>query len=216
MKQDTYLGVLRLIAFVVALFLWGMSAYFSVDGFNVQLPDMAWAGVGLALSVTAIELIWNKAGREAGAALYVIGFLAYGYSIWTNIVGIMQMQGHQLAFSVDMVFPFLLGFVLDIVPEPLIVWALIGQSFGGDFVTNVLENFGYQHREMPRQQQRQEEKSRPQGQRPQPTGKSQGKLQMTPEMMRQAMGQQQFGGKGGNHRSEPVYSQRDDFEETNF
>jgi hypothetical protein len=130
---------LRWIAAATAIGMWALSVKFSKDGFNFTVPDMAWAGTLLALFVTAIQLVWNKEGANGNLTLMAVGVAAYLYGIYTNVMGIMSAQGLTDVSSqpLSMVFPLILGIFLEITPEPLLVWGLIGSSFGGDFLSNI-------------------------------------------------------------------------------
>jgi hypothetical protein len=142
MNKSTYMMFLRWIAAATAIGMWFLSVKFSTDGFNFVVPDMAWAGVMLALFVTAIELVWNKEGANGNLTLMAVGVAAYIYGIYTNVTGIMAAQGITDVMSdpVKILFPLILGVFLEITPEPLLVWGLIGTSFGGDFLSNLFNS----------------------------------------------------------------------------
>lgn len=139
MNKGTYMMFLRWIAAATAIGMWALSVKFSKDGFDFTVPDMAWAGTLLALFVTAIQLVWNKEGANGNLTLMAVGVAAYLYGIYTNVTGIMAAQGITDITSqpMSMLFPLILGIFLEITPEPLLVWGLIGSSFGGDFLSNI-------------------------------------------------------------------------------
>jgi len=128
MSREAYLTILKILTFFCAIGLWYLSAYFSVDGFDIEIQDKRWIGWILALSVTVIELVFNKDGREHNMTLMIAGIAAYAYGIWTNVLGIALMQGvtDLFADAGALVFPMILAMFLEIVPEPLLMWALIG------------------------------------------------------------------------------------------
>jgi hypothetical protein len=130
METRTYQNVLRLVAVLIAIMLWVISVYFSQDGFAINVPNMAWVGWLLAISITAIEMIWNQEGFKHNATIVVVGLAAYTYGIWTNATGIMEAQGIRgmnfLDAPMQLIFPVVLGIFLEIVPEPLLMWAIVG------------------------------------------------------------------------------------------
>ena len=135
MKREDYYLVLRVASVVMAFLLWYLSVFFSNKGFNFQVQDMQWAAWILAASVTIIELVWTKQGFKPSPTLFVFGLAAYAYGIGTNILGIMEAQGNSASQNpISIVFPFVLGFFLEVIPEPLAIWGIIGVSDEGDFI----------------------------------------------------------------------------------
>jgi hypothetical protein len=131
--------VLRLLSLVGGVVVLLFSIYWSQDGFNFDVAGDAGystlavlGGYSLAIVVTIIQFVFSTNFRELNPSLLLFGFLAYGYSIWTNASGITHWQGtNPNSFGA-----WFLGFCVDGVPEPLIAWAL-GESLSGDFVGNV-------------------------------------------------------------------------------
>ncbi len=142
MTEKRYGQLVHLLAAGVAILLWFMSVQFSVDGFNFVLPRYQWMGYLLALSVTAIELVFNEEGMQHSLTVVAIGILSYVYGIVTNIIGIWAAQGSPDVSSNPLLilFPVILGFFLEVAPEPLFLWGLLGTGardvlghlFGGD------------------------------------------------------------------------------------
>jgi hypothetical protein len=132
MNQMRYKIMLRIVAAVIAMMLWTISVYFSQDGFSIAVPNLAWVGWVLALCVTGIEMIWNSEGFSHNITILVVGIAAYVYGIWTNVIGVLGAQGNELSFSnlEHLIFPVILGIFLEITPEPLLVWAVVG--FGAE------------------------------------------------------------------------------------
>lgn len=130
MNERRYTQLIRLTAILVALLLWFMSVQFSVDGFNFVLPKYQWMGYLLALAVTALELVFNEEGMRHSLTLVTVGLLSYLYGIITNVIGVWVAQGSPdpLNNPLAIVFPALLGFFLEVSPEPLLVWGLIGSG----------------------------------------------------------------------------------------
>ena len=128
MNEQRYGQLVRLLAVLVALLLWFISVQFSVDGFNFILPKYRWMGYLLAIAVTVIELVFNEEGMRHSLTLVAVGLVSYLYGILTNVVGVWAAQGSPDLTSnpFAMLFPALLGFFLEVAPEPLLVWGLVG------------------------------------------------------------------------------------------
>ncbi len=128
MREKRYEQLIHLLACAVAVLLWFMSVQFSVDGFGFVLPKYKWMGYLLAFSVTVIELVFNEEGMQHSLTLVAIGILSYLYGIATNVIGIWAAQGAPDASQNPfvMLFPVILGFFLEVAPEPLFVWGLLG------------------------------------------------------------------------------------------
>ncbi len=128
MNEKRYGQLIHLLAAGVAILLWYMSVQFSVDGFNFILPRYKWMGYLLALSVTVIELVFNEEGMNHSLTVVAIGLLSYLYGVVTNIVGIWVAQGSPDLGNnpLLLLFPVILGFFLEVAPEPLFLWGLLG------------------------------------------------------------------------------------------
>ena len=128
MNEKRYEQLIHLLAVGVAVLLWFMSVQFSVDGFGFILPKYKWMGYLLALSITVIELVFNEEGMKHSLTVVAIGILSYLYGIMTNIIGIWAAQGAPDAGQnpIVMLFPVVLGFFLEVAPEPLFIWGLLG------------------------------------------------------------------------------------------
>lgn len=135
---------LRLIAFVMGIVILLISVYWSQDGFNfgpagdggyTQLALII--GLALAIGVTVMQFVFSTNFRELNGTLILLGFISYGYSIWTNKEGITHFQGT----TPNEFAAWFLGFCIDVAPEPLIGWAL-GESLSGDFVGNTFKSIG--------------------------------------------------------------------------
>lgn len=128
MNEKRYGQLIHLLAVAVAILLWFISVQFSVDGFNFVLPKYKWMGYLLALSITVIELVFNEEGLQHSLTVTAIGLLSYLYGIVTNIIGIWAAQGGPNASENPLVllFPVVLGFFLEVAPEPLLIWGLLG------------------------------------------------------------------------------------------
>jgi hypothetical protein len=141
MTEKRYEQLVHLLAIGVAIVLWFISVQFSADGFKFALPNYAWIGYVLALAVTVIELVFNEEGMNHSLTIVAVGLLSYGYGIVTNILGIWAAQGSPDIASnpIAIVFPALLGFFLEIAPEPLLLWGLMGTG-ARDFLGQLLNS----------------------------------------------------------------------------
>ncbi len=139
MTEKRYEQLIHLLAAGVALVLWFVSVQFSADGFKFVLPQFAWIGYVLAISVTVIELVFNEEGMQHSLTLVAVGLLAYAYGIVTNIIGIWVAQGSPdfAANPLAILFPAVLGFFLEIAPEPLLLWGLMGTG-ARDFLEHLI------------------------------------------------------------------------------
>lgn len=136
-------NALRRISFFVGVGLLALSMYWSQDGFNFNVAGQSGyettaliIGWFLAISVTCIEFVFSSNYKELNASLIFFGILAYAYSIYTNYQGILHFQGD----AQSKIGAFVLGVVIDGVPEPLIAWSLY-ESLSGDFVGNLIKTF---------------------------------------------------------------------------
>ena len=129
-----------------AVFAWFLSIIFSSGGFAFETPGYEFAGLGLGIFVTIMELAinqrgdmlesiaefvdWFRTGQRPSVAhlsptMFVAGILAYTFGIYTNILGIWIARGQKpdLGDFGSMVgvwfMPVVLGLALEITPEPL-------------------------------------------------------------------------------------------------
>lgn len=141
MNEKRYEQLVHLMAILVAIVLWFISVQFSADGFKFALPRYAWIGYVLAIAVTVIELVFNEEGMNHSLTIVAVGLLSYGYGVITNILGIWAAQGSPdiAANPIAIMFPALLGFFLEIAPEPLLLWGLMGTG-ARDFLGQLLNS----------------------------------------------------------------------------
>ncbi len=141
MNEKRYEQLIHLLAIGVAIVLWFISVQFSADGFKFALPRYAWVGYVLAIAVTVIELVFNEEGMNHSLTVVAVGLLSYAYGIVTNILGIWAAQGSPdiAANPIAIVFPALLGFFLEIAPEPLLLWGLMGTG-ARDFLSQLINS----------------------------------------------------------------------------
>lgn len=142
MNKSIYSAIKRLMAVIVAILLWGMSMKFSVDGFGIGDPKDRWMGWVLAFAVTMIELIWNGMKMKSNLTLIVLGICAYLYGIVTNVLGIYSWRGGNVSEVeiMTLIFSVVLGLLLEIAPEPLLVWGILNISDEGDFLGNIFQS----------------------------------------------------------------------------
>lgn len=136
-NRGSYEAILKILAVVSSIVMMFISAQFSVDGFAFQNPDKIYIGWMLAVILIIVEMIFNNANSLGDAhdpqearrmtILLVAGLVAYGYGIATNISGILH-SGRMPDSPFDYIVPIALGLFLEIVPEPLMVWALLTPS----------------------------------------------------------------------------------------
>lgn len=142
--------IIRLAAVSIGASFFWVSINFSVNGFNVLEPGMAWVGWVMGIGVTVVQLMWNKMKMKTNLTIAAAGIAAYVYSIGTNIIGILASRHLNLGFGIvtdpswelaaggALVFAIAWGIFLDIVPEPMIIWGLFGSIAEGDFIGNLL------------------------------------------------------------------------------
>lgn len=130
MNERRYSQLIRLAAVVIAVLMWFVSVQFSVDGFNFVLPRYQWVGILLAVAVTVIELVFNEEGMHHSLTIIAAGLLSYVYGSATNILGIWVAQGapDPSVNPVLLLFPAVVGFFLEVAPEPLLMWGLVGSG----------------------------------------------------------------------------------------
>lgn len=148
MSEEWYATIKRIASIIVAIALWYLSLQFSVEGFSIQVPELAWAGWILGLSVTVIELIFTSQNRGRNVTLTFLGITAYTYGVWSNVVGIHASRGIDGGEYAGWIFSVVLGLILEIAPEPLFLWGFLGEDTEeGDFVSTLTRLWvGFQKR----------------------------------------------------------------------
>lgn len=127
MDKNNYEKIVRALAIVASSAMLWISAGFSVDGFNIVIPEKVSVGWALAGIIIIIQIVWNKVGNKAGLTLFVAGLLCYAYGIWTNVLGILDAT--EIAKGGwEIIIALVFGMFLEIIPEPLLVWALTGEA----------------------------------------------------------------------------------------
>lgn len=127
------------LAVLGAIACWGLSMYFSKEGFSVDNTVMLWVGWVLAAIVTVVELVFNSPTQKLSLTLIIVGILCYVYGIWTNVTGFWNLQHPQVefvVFSTKSMLSWFVGFIMEVLPEPLFMWG-IAAAFDGDFLGNL-------------------------------------------------------------------------------
>lgn len=132
--------VVRLISFAVGLGLWVISIVFSQSGFNIQVENMVWVGILLALAVTGAEIVFNDEGLRHNPTIVIVGLAAYAYGIFTNIDGLLAAQGTSMDEMVGrnwfgLIFPVLFAVLVEVGAEPFILYGLLGRNMFDLFST---------------------------------------------------------------------------------
>jgi hypothetical protein len=154
--EDRYMDFKRLLAFLAAVGLWGVSMYFSYSGFKFESTEILWFGVVLALTVTVVELVFNTKIKDLNPTLIIIGIVCYLYGTYTNITGFYILQHGNLDnffTKSSWVIPVFAGLVCEVLPEALLAWSW-GVFDKGDLVGNIGEIFGTTHSSPKNAQQR--------------------------------------------------------------
>jgi len=120
-NKRLYNMAVRMAVIVGTLVAMYISATFSKDGFAFEMGGYGWMGWALSALCIVIQLYWNRMEGDKGLTIYVVGMSIYGYSIYTNFVGVSIAQVGD-----GWVFPLLFSLILDILPEPFFVMALAG------------------------------------------------------------------------------------------
>lgn len=149
-RYNSYDRAKKLFLVLVGLAGLAVSYSFSVDGFGIDVEGKRWAGWVMGFLITGFQLVLNakKDGKSLSTTLVVLGLIAYIYGIWTNVNGILLSQGDGFTITnaiktkqaSALVLPSVIGFLLEVGPEPLLAYAIFGNAalidvFGslGDF-----------------------------------------------------------------------------------
>lgn len=127
-------------AVVAALVCWALSMFFSYQGFKLDNSQLTFVGWILAAVVTVVELVFNSPTKRLSLTLIAAGVLCYGYGVYTNVEGFWTIQHPNVAFqffSQKSIMSWFVGTLLEILPEPLLMWGL-GSFVEGDLLGNLL------------------------------------------------------------------------------
>ena len=147
-SQQKYLLIIRILAFCVVGFLWYLSIIWSADGFSINDPELHWIGIGLALSITVVQLVFNRGSTNP--TIFLVGLAAYIYGFATNFIGISKVIGLEFTSVNLMQNPFgfiasgmgviALSLIVEASPESFLLWALYPEEkTPGDFVSSIMK-----------------------------------------------------------------------------
>jgi hypothetical protein len=128
------------LAILGAIVAWGISMFFSKEGFSLDAPNSVWLGWVLAVIGTIVELVFNSKANRLSLTLIVVGLLFYAYGVYTNITGFWSYQNPGLEFVVTnkaSILSIFVGTILEILPEPLFMWGMMAE-FEGDILGNLI------------------------------------------------------------------------------
>ncbi len=128
------------IAVIASLVCWGISIFFSQQGFAIDASKSAWLGWILGGIVTVVELVFNSPTQRLSLTLIGAGILCYVYGVWTNVTGFWEYQNPGVVFPIwsqASMMSWFVGVMIEVLPEPLFMWG-VGSAFGGDLVGNLV------------------------------------------------------------------------------
>lgn len=153
MKNNTempgYILFLRGFVFCISAFLWILSINWSADGFSIDNAELYWIGIGLALSVTGAELLFNRG--SANPTIFMVGLAAYIFGFVTNFLGISAAVGinfsefatNPLKVAAASIGVAALSVIVEAAPESFLLWALYPkEKTPGDFISTLLGGSG--------------------------------------------------------------------------
>ena len=132
------------LAILMGILAWGVSIYFSQQGFALDNERAQWLGWFLGFLMTTMELVFNSRTIRLSLTLIIIGIACYGYGVWTNVEGFWSFQHTGMAFiplSQHSIMAWFVGIILEILPEPLFMWG-IGAELEGDLLGNLAGLWG--------------------------------------------------------------------------
>ena len=160
-NKDKYDQLVRLCSLLASVLMLWISATFSQSGFAFTQPGKEWIGWALAIILIVVEIVWNKKGAKHGVTLYVGGLACYVYGLYTNILGILVTSGQAPAevggwltiiasfvtLAISHPVALIGGIMLELLPEPLLVWSLTGDSLQADPLAHMADwKFGTKSR----------------------------------------------------------------------
>lgn len=137
MNERQYETIVRWFAAAIAIALGIVSFYFSKNGFGIRVPSMAWIGWIFGVSIIVIEMVFKQRGFNHEIPIIALSFLAYGYGLWSNYIGLQVIM-----VETDPVFTGMIAAFLEFSPEFLLVWALMGDKGILSSRSRFIPNFG--------------------------------------------------------------------------
>jgi len=146
-EDSGYIKGLRIAVALGATFAWGLSIWWSSDGFNISVQDYQWLGICLGLFVTVSELLFNQG--SSNPTIWIVGLFAYTYGYGTNVAGINQFLDlptsgeiwklDTLSAIINVCIVYGLAAIVEIAPEAFLLWAIYpDRTSFGDFVSSLL------------------------------------------------------------------------------
>lgn len=126
------------LALISGILIFLISAFNSKNGFvgntknDLLLAAMGWA---FAIAATSAEFMFTSDFRKLNWSIIFLGFCAYAYSIYTNVLGLQSWRGSVMQYDAVNVIG---GIFMDVYPEAAIAWAL-GESKLGDVIGNIIK-----------------------------------------------------------------------------
>lgn len=140
--DDLYGKIIRGSGVLLAIGLWVISMRFSVSGFQIASQEDAWVGWVLGLTVTYLQILFNRGAKNQ--TIYYAGILAYVYGLTTNLVGIMALRGNSftvqwlredwVSFVLQLTIVIAIAAAVEILPEHMFINSLRDSDEDGDFV----------------------------------------------------------------------------------
>lgn len=142
--EDGYIKFLRGFIFLISVFLWFLSIGWSAEGFSIDNPELYWIGIGLALSVTGAELLFNRGAKNP--TIFFVGLAAYIFGFATNFIGIASAVGidftsfsdNPLRVVASSLGVAALAIIVEAAPESFLLWSLYPEmAKPGDFISSL-------------------------------------------------------------------------------
>lgn len=141
MRTDIrWMLVLRVLALMGAAFLFFLGITYNSVAWGFRFKEnYAWVGVGFAILCTVLEIIWNHEASRANASIMVFGIFAYLFGLGANGIGIYStIQDTENMGVSGWLFLFIVAVIIELVPEPLAIFAITGGWSGGDAVMQTI------------------------------------------------------------------------------
>lgn len=125
MNEKSYDKVIKWLGIIFAAVTLLISIFFSSWGFAFDMNNYSWAilvSLALGATITVIELNGQRSDR-VDPVFKVIWLLSYGYGVYTNFVGLVQIRGGVFEWQ-DYILPILVALFIEIVPEKLFLKSL--------------------------------------------------------------------------------------------
>lgn len=135
--NDKWKTLKRIIVLLGGLWIAYASGGFSVEGFSGASGERGVA-VGMACVVFILQLVFNDQDILSNPTMFIAGLASYIFSMSTNVQGIAAWRGGPWYDVINLSG----GIIMDWVPEPMIVYGLLGRLNSGDLIKNVVNMLG--------------------------------------------------------------------------